>query len=89
MNLTMPRETVEFVALTMSDGDGPRTDFEVAVTVYGQRPATWSANVSHAGDNGVIINGPTLGGPGRFVIWGRIAAPPETPVVELGVITLT
>lgn len=86
--LTYPRETIEFVALTMTDDTTPRTDFQVAITAYGTRPASWSANVTLGGEHGVIINGPSLG-VGTFVIWGRIVGSPESPVVELGTFILT
>ena len=81
-----PRETVEFLPLTVTDGDDPVTTFQVAVTAYGARPTTWSANTELDGEHGVMVSGLA---PGYYSLWAKVTANPETRVVHLGHIAIT
>jgi hypothetical protein len=81
-----PRETIEFLPLTVTDGDDPVTTFEVAVTAYGARPTTWEANTEVGGEHGVMVEGLS---PGDYSLWAKVTANPETPVIHLGIISIT
>lgn len=84
---TYPRETVEFVPVTVTvNGSVVTAGVEFAVVQDGARPSTWSAATSLSGSIGVLISGLT---PGQWNIWARVSASPETPVINCGFITVT
>ena len=87
MTNVYPRETVEFVALTVLDGKLPITTYDVQITPADSvsRPISngWTANDTLNGQQGVIISNLS---PNRYHVWVRVVGNPETPVVDCGYI---
>jgi hypothetical protein len=82
-----PRETVEFIPVTVTvDGTPVTTGVQFAVVADGVRPTTFSAPVTLSGKIGVLISGLAAG---NYRIWAQVTAAPETPVIECGYITIT
>ncbi len=82
-----PRESVEFqpVPITL-DGAPYAGDFEVAITPYGTRPATWAAAIPVDGAKGIMITGLSAG---LYTVWAKVTDTPETPVIECGLVLIT
>lgn len=81
-----PRETVEFIPVTVTvDGVQVTQGVEFAVVLGQARPTTWAAPTTLDGQIGVLISGLT---PGSWVIYARVSASPETPVIKCGLIVV-
>jgi hypothetical protein len=58
MDVTLPRETSEFLPIPVFDDTGVAvTDFEVAVTRWPERPTGWSAATVVGSDAGAVVAG--------------------------------
>lgn len=86
MTLFLPRESIEFVPVTVTLDDVVITSgVTFAVTTAGTRPTSWSAPTSLSGKIGVMVSGLA---PGAYVIWAKVASSPETPILECGAFTI-
>ena len=83
--LSFPRETVEFLPITLTvidaDTGEPVEDpaYSVAVVEHGERPTTWTAAP-------YLITGLT---PNTYDAYARVIDTPETPVTLIGSFTIT
>lgn len=78
---TYPRETVEFVGITVAlNGAVVTTGIQFAITTFEQRPTTWVAAVILDGKTGVMITGLA---PGVYTAYAKITASPETVIKEV------
>lgn len=91
----IPRESVELVGpITVTDAGVNVAVFEVAVIPRGARPVTadWSLPTV-VGTGKFILVGPGTTRPltpGKYNIWARHVAAPETPFLDdVGTITIT
>jgi len=83
---TFPRETSEFLPLTVTlDGD-PVTDYEVALAPYGDRPEAWEMAMDLDDAKGVMIDALA---PGYWSVWARVTDNPEVPVMLVDTIAIT
>lgn len=87
----LPRESVEFLPVSvLVDGEPPDpADVEIAVVSERDRPADddWSAAFVLEGRTGVIIDGLD---PARYRVWVKVInSYPETPVLAAGLLTVT
>ena len=84
---TYPRETVEFLPLTVKVNDTPVSDYEVTVLPYRQRPVTgWAACATLGSEHGVMVGGQPVG---VSAVWTRVSDNPETPVVLACYLSIT
>jgi hypothetical protein len=83
---TYPRETTEFLPITITQDGEPITTYQVAITKQGTRPAAWAPPTFLNTGPGVLISNLP---PGIHTIWARIPGTPETPVLEAGNIHIT
>lgn len=84
-----PRETKEFVAVTVRRDGEPVVDpgvVEVALTKDRDRPTVWAAPTVVGGELRVLLEGR---GPGLWHVWARVTDSPEVAVVELGEVIIT
>lgn len=56
-DITVPRETAEFMEVPVYDGDTLLTDFLVAVTRWPERPTAWTQAVVQGEVAGVALAG--------------------------------
>lgn len=84
--ITLPRETKEFLPLTVYANDAPTADFETAVMKWPARPTGWTPAVTVDGEAGVIVDGLTVG---TWTVWVRITTATESVVVRAGTIEVT
>jgi hypothetical protein len=85
---TYPRETVEFMPLTVMDGTTPVTTYQVQLTTGTLRPTLggWIANTALDGKHGVMITGLSRG---TYGVWAKVTDNPEIPVIFLGYFSVT
>lgn len=83
---TYPRETIEFIPVNVTRDGTTINAFDIALTRHGERPTTWAPAETLDGKTGILINGLTVG---IHKIWARITDNPETPVIEVGTISIT
>jgi hypothetical protein len=80
--LTFPRETIEFLPITVTiDGVAVLTGVSFAKTTGAARPTTWVAAYSLDGKIGILLSGETAG---TYHVYAKIVDAPETPVIECG-----
>ncbi len=85
---TYPRESVELVPVTVTvDGVATTAGVTLALTTDRARPTTWSAPTVIGPASGWLLDGTLT--PGLYRLWARVSSAPETPVVEVGTITIT
>lgn len=71
MDLTLPRETSEFVPIPVYRDDVLVTDFQVAITRWPARPTVWApATVPAEGVAGIVAAGLTHG---TWQVWANVA----------------
>ncbi|WP_193510498.1 hypothetical protein [Cryobacterium sp. BB736] len=81
-----PRETVEFLAVTVTVDGAPVTDnVEFCVTPVGERPELWDAPTVLDNRIGVMVQNQE---PGNYRVWARVTDNPEIPVVDCGYYTV-
>ncbi|GGJ55613.1 hypothetical protein [Glutamicibacter ardleyensis] len=78
---TYLKESIEFQQILVTVDGQPRTDFQVSLVSYGQRPGEWAANVEVDGKHGVMIENLE---PGEYWIYTKVEDNPETPVLLAG-----
>lgn len=84
---TIPRESVEFVPVTVTvDGATVTTGVELAVVQDGERPTVWAAPVTLSGQIGVMTGTYAVG---TWRVWARVTSNPEVPVVDCGYFRVT
>lgn len=81
-----PRETIEFIPITVTRDGQTYTTFDTAITPRTGRPQTWEPALTLEGTPGVLISGLP---PGIHKLWARINDTPEQPVIEVGSINIT
>lgn len=69
MDLTLPRETSEFVPVPVYTAGELITDFEVAITRWPARPTAWAAATVRNGEAGVVASGLPHG---THQVWVRV-----------------
>lgn len=85
---TYPRATKELVGLAVTRNDAPTTNYEVAVLPHGTPAADgspWVAPTELDGSTGVMIDHLS---PGFWVIWVRVTATPEVPIIQIDTIAI-
>lgn len=92
MSAALPRESVEYIELTVTVDGAPRTDgVQVAITTGSDRPDDWHAVTVIAGRTLALI-GPGTDHPltpGHYQVWARVTDTPEVPVLSVGRLTIT
>lgn len=82
-----PRETVEFVPVTVKVGGVEvLTGVTIAVVPSGARPTQFDTPTTLAGKIGVMITDLT---PGDYIVFAKVASSPESPVVDCGALRVT
>lgn len=69
MDVTLPRETNEFLPIPVMKDDVARLDFEVALTRWPAHPTEWTAAVQVGDEAGVVAAGLE---PGTWQVWVRV-----------------
>lgn len=82
MSNRYPRETIEFIPVTVTvDGTPVTTGVMFSVTDWGVRPTIWTEPISLGDRIGVMtVTQP----PGSYQIWAKVTDSPETPVILCG-----
>lgn len=81
----IPRESVEFVVVSMTvDGD-PAVPNGIAICGSGQRPTTWLVPETLEGKAGFMTGDLA---PATYTVYARADDNPETPVVKAGTLTI-
>lgn len=91
--MSYPRETKEFQPISVKKKiNGVETKVtsgvEIALLSSGVRPTpavAWEVPLLLDGDIGVLLEGRAKG---TLLIWARVTAPPEVPIIYCGSITL-
>lgn len=83
IEVVVPRETKEFLALTVLANDLPTGDFETSVVKWPARPSGWVAAEALGTEHGVIIDGLA---PGTWTVWVRVPTAAESVVVHAGTV---
>lgn len=83
---TYPRETVEFIPVNLTRDGETVTSFDVCITKQRNRPTDWVPAQVLEGKTGTLIQGLQVG---VYKVWARITDNPETPVIEVGTISIT
>lgn len=87
MSNRYPRETVEFLPVTITvDGAPVTTNVELSVVARTARPQTWTTPTTLDGQIGVMVEGYE---PATYAVWARITDTPETPVIRAGEFIIT
>ena len=82
-----PRETVEFLAVTVKvDGVEVLEEVTFCVALSGARPGVFVAPSTLDGKIGVLITGLL---PGYYVVWAKVTSNPEIPVINCGAFQVT
>lgn len=82
MSNTYPRETVEFIPVTVTlDGVAVTDGVEFCVTESNARPVTWVAPVELDDLIGVMTDQQE---PDTYTVWARVTDNPEIPVILCG-----
>lgn len=82
MTLSFPRETVEFLPVTVTvDGVVVTTGVQFAKTTGTNRPTTWVAQYDLDGKIGILLSGET---PGTYHLYAKVTDAPEVPVIDCG-----
>ena len=85
--LVVPRETVEYIPIEVTlNGVVTTTGVSYAIVADGSRPTSWTS--------ATVLNGATYGlitglSAGTYIIWARVNAAPETPVIECRPLVVT
>jgi hypothetical protein len=79
MDLTLPRETSEFIPVPVYRDDVLVTDFDVAITRWPDRPTTWTQATVLNAKAGIVAAGLTHG---TWQVWANI----DGTVVSAGTI---
>ena len=88
MNVSIPRESVEFVEAKVTvDGVQVTAGVNIAVVAKGIRPVTFNAPFTLAGKIGILTV--PVATATESDVWARIMSNPEFPVVYLGRLTRT
>lgn len=85
----IPRESVEFVAVTVLVDGSPAigTEVELSVARITERPTTWAQPVQLDGKVGLLTGDYDAG---SYTVWARVTAGGiEQPVVNCGRLTIT
>lgn len=69
MDITLPRETSEFVPVPVYQLEVLVTDFEVAITRWPERPSAWTPAAIRNGEAGVVAAGLVHG---THQVWVRV-----------------
>lgn len=83
VDVTVPRETKEFLALTVESNGSPTTNFETAVAKWPARPTTWQSAAVLGAEAGVIIENLSVG---TYTVWVRVTTAQEAVVVHAGTV---
>lgn len=87
MTISIPRESREFIPITVTvDGQPVTANVKVSTTPYGARPTVWVDPVTLGGRIGVMT---TPGEPGIILVWAQVTSSPEAPVVYCGAYQMT
>jgi hypothetical protein len=87
MSNSYPRETTEFIPITVKFGTVTlTTGVETALTSGNTRPSSWAAADEVDGKVGHTISGLSVG---RYTLWTRITLGSELVVIDCGQITIT
>lgn len=87
MSISLPRETLEFLPITVTvDGQEVTAGVKVCVVTGRNRPTEWVDPVELDGKIGVLTEGHA---PGTYKVYAQITDAPEIPVVLCGSYTLT
>lgn len=79
--VTLPRETKEFLPLDVEANGAPASTFETAVQRWPARPTSWAPAVLVDGVPGVVVEGLT---PGTWTVYVRLTTAQEEPVIYAG-----
>ena len=84
----LPRESVEMIALTPAIDGTPVTTYLVQAVPIGTRPTTagWAAPATAGTDKGYLVTGLAVG---RYGVWVKYTATPETPVMLAAQVHIT
>ena len=83
MNIpTLPRETIEFLPITVTvNGANITTGVMFSTVIAPVRPTVWTAAVTVNGTIGIVVSGAA---PGLYTVYAKIAGTGETPVMLCG-----
>jgi len=82
MTSNYPRETVEFLFVTVKVGGVEvLTDVTLCVVASGTRPTEFVAPATLNGKIGVLITGLA---PAYYAVWAKVTSDPEIPVIDCG-----
>lgn len=85
--IELPRESVEFVPLTVTlDGKPVNQGIELATTQGSARPTVWAPATVLDGKAGLVIDGLPVG---EHIVWVRVSSAPEAPVLRCARIRIT
>lgn len=88
MPSSYPRESVEYIYVSVEDAGTPVTDgVSIAVTAGGTRPTTFTPAVQTSAGLGYKLPGDLT--PGVYRVFVQITADDETPVLEVDDLTIS
>lgn len=86
-NDSFPRESVELIAVEITRNDVAVTEFELTLSILGARPEDWAAPTVAGSIKGYMLPGDLE--PTSYMLWARVTALPEIPVIPVRRITIT
>lgn len=89
MSISIPRESDEFIAITITPvgGETPVTaGVTITTTTGNERPSEWRAPTVVGDEIGLLTGALERG---RHSVWARVVSSPETIVLEVDTITIT
>ena len=82
-----PRETIEFIPVTVTvDGTPVTTGVMFSITRLHERPTVWVEPIILEDRIGVMTQHQT---PGTYLVWAKVSDDPETPVILCGAYVVT
>lgn len=88
-NDSFPRESKELIAVEISRNGVEVTNYELSLHVLGARPDSgWTAPVAVGALKGYMLPG-TIEEPDTYMLWARVDADPEVPVLQVRRVTIT